>query len=60
MTLREIWLILTGRPEEAAGNGAAVAPEDPRLEALDWWTTDSPSDLRERTQRADAKVNAHR
>jgi hypothetical protein len=55
VTLREIWLILTGRPDEAAANGAAVAAEDPRLEALDWWTTDSPAELRERTERAAAK-----
>ena len=54
MTLREIWLILTGRPEEAAANGAAPAAEDPRLAALDWWTTDSASELRERRERAAA------
>jgi hypothetical protein len=56
MTLREMWLILTGRPEEAAANGAAAAAaDDPRLEALDWWTTDSPSEMRERTERAAAQ-----
>ena len=59
MTLREMWLILTGRPEEAAANGAVAAAADPRLEALDWWTTDSPSDLRERARQADAKLNGH-
>ena len=55
MTLREIWLILTGRPEEAAANGAPAKAEDPRLEALDWWTTDSPSELRARRERAAAE-----
>jgi hypothetical protein len=55
MTLREIWLILTGRPEEAAANGAPAPAEDPRLVALDWWTTDSSSELRERTERAAAQ-----
>jgi hypothetical protein len=55
MTLREIWLILTGRPEEAAANGAVLPAEDLRLEALDWWTTDSPGELRERTERAAAE-----
>ncbi len=57
MTLQEIWLTLIGHPEkaaEAAAAKAAVAPEeeDPRVEALDWATTDSPSELRERAERA--------
>jgi len=53
MTLREIWLTLIGHPEKAAEPaGVTRAEEDPRVEALDWATTDSPSELKERAERA--------
>jgi hypothetical protein len=58
VTLREIWLTLTGHPEKASANGVPVAAEDSRLEALDWWTTDSPSQLRERADRAGDDASA--
>jgi hypothetical protein len=64
MTLEEIWLTLTGRPEQAVSASAkrAVRPSAPdrpaasddekRIETLDWATTDSPNTLKERAEAA--------
>jgi len=55
VTLREIWLTLIGHPEraaETAETSVAKAFDDARLEPLDWTTTDSPSELIERAERA--------
>jgi hypothetical protein len=60
MTLHEIWLTLTGRPDEAAGvtaskNGVPTKMFDAgeeRVEMLDWSATDSPTTLRERAEAA--------
>jgi hypothetical protein len=56
LTLEEIWLTLTGHPDKAARTARKDGPgreiEDPRVEMLDWTTTDSPSELKQRAERA--------
>ena len=47
MTLEEIWLTLTGRPDKAAKQ-----PPDEQLETLNWTTGDSAEELQNRAEAA--------
>ncbi len=54
MTLDQIWQTLKGHPERTV-----ELEHDPRLEALDWRATDSPSTLEQRAEslaRLDGKI----